>query len=225
MQRASKLFNDAQRKQIDEAVAQAESGTSAEIVPVVASASGRYDRPEDIAGLWVGVIAMIFAYIFLPRPSGLVGHWDDPLPWLHLLYLILVLLAGLIFTAIIASDIGWLRRMFTPRNQMRDEVDGRAREVFFDNRIHHTAGGTGILIYVSLYERMAVILADRQVVEQITQPTLDEVCHGLAGKVGSGHATEAICEALDELGSKLATLLPRAQDDVNEVPDALVTID
>ena len=95
MQRASKLFNDAQRKQIDEAVAQAESGTSAEIVPVVASASGRYDRPEDIAGLWVGVIAMIFAYIFLPRPSGLVGHWDDPLPWLHLLYLILVLLAGL----------------------------------------------------------------------------------------------------------------------------------
>ena len=142
-----------------------------------------------------------------------------------MLYLILVLLAGLIFTAIIASDVGWLRRMFTLRNQMRDEVDGRAREVFFDNRIHHTAGGTGILIYVSLYERMAVILADRQVVEQITQPTLDQICHGLAGKVGRGQATEAICEALDELGSKLATLLPRAEDDVNEVPDALVTID
>ena len=51
MQRASELFNDEQRATIDQAVADAESKTSAEIVPVVATASGRYDRAEDIVGM------------------------------------------------------------------------------------------------------------------------------------------------------------------------------
>ena len=50
MQRAANFFNAEQRQQITRAVAQAESGTSCEIVPVVATVSGRYARPEDMVG-------------------------------------------------------------------------------------------------------------------------------------------------------------------------------
>ena len=47
-------FSDEQRRAVAQAVAEAEGKTSAEIVPVVATASGRYDRAEDIVGLWTG---------------------------------------------------------------------------------------------------------------------------------------------------------------------------
>ena len=58
MQRPSQLFSISDRQQIEQAVAEAESHTSAEIVAAVAGASGRYDRPEDIIGLWTGLVAM-----------------------------------------------------------------------------------------------------------------------------------------------------------------------
>ena len=54
MIKATRLITDADRQRINAAIADAELHTSAEIVPVVASASGRYDRAEDIAGLWLG---------------------------------------------------------------------------------------------------------------------------------------------------------------------------
>ena len=98
----STIFGDADRDRVNAAVREAESATSAEILPVVARSSGRYDRPED-----------------------------------------------------------WLRRLFTPHTQMREEVLSRAREVFFDQRIHHTGGASGVLLYVSLFEHMAAVIADQ----------------------------------------------------------------
>ena len=56
---------------------------------------------------------------------------------------------------------------------MRDEVTGRARQVFFDSSICHTIGGTGLLIFVSMFERQAIILADQAVDERLGQPSLD----------------------------------------------------
>jgi hypothetical protein len=49
MRRTSKLFTEEEKKRIiEETVHDVETNTSAEIVPVAATASGRYDRPEDI---------------------------------------------------------------------------------------------------------------------------------------------------------------------------------
>ena len=52
MQRASKCFSDEQRRQIDRAVAEAENKTSAEILPVVATAA----RSLFKAGVKSGII-------------------------------------------------------------------------------------------------------------------------------------------------------------------------
>ncbi len=77
MQRASTLFSEQQKQQIAQAVAQAESATSAEIIPAVASASGRYDRGEDLVGLWLGLAAMIVVWTVLPESpdAGSWGGW------------------------------------------------------------------------------------------------------------------------------------------------------
>ena len=225
MQQASQRFSDQQRRQIDQAVAEAEGKTSAEILPVAATSSGRYDRPEDIVGLWLAMIGLSATWLLLPTAHAESGSWGGTPGWARLLVVVAVAVAGFVLGAVIASRVGWLRRLFTPRQQMRDEVAARAYAVFFDVRVHHTAGATGLLIYVSLYERMAAVLADQSILDNLGQDALDELCDKLTVSLHEAHPAEAICRTVTAAGEKLAPVLPRADDDVNELPNALVTLD
>ncbi len=225
MQQASQQFSEQQRAEVDRAVAEAESKTSAEILPVVATASGRYDRPEDIVGLWLAMIGLIAVWILLPTAEAESGSWGGMPPWVKLVVMVAAAVAGFVLGAVIASRVGWLRRLFTPRQQMRDEVAARARTVFFDGRVHHTAGATGLLVYVSLYEHMAAVLADQSILDKLGQDAVDELCGVLTASLHEAHPAEAICRTVNVAGEKLAAVLPRADDDVNELPDALLTLD
>ena len=53
MRLAGEVFDEPQRRRVRDAVAAAERGTAAEIVPVVATASGAYERAAEalIAGI------------------------------------------------------------------------------------------------------------------------------------------------------------------------------
>ena len=225
MQRASDLFTDEQKQRISRAVAEAESKTSAEIVPVVATASGRYDRPEDIVGLWTAVLVMVILWPLLPGSASQPGSWGGMSSAGQLLVLVAGVVVGFLIGAVLGCRIGWLRRLFTPRRQMCEEIQQRSREVFFDKRVHHTEGGAGLLVYVSLFERMAVILADQTILEKLGQPTIDDLCRRLTGTLRESDVTEALCTIIEEAGNQLASVLPRSAADVNELSDALITLD
>jgi len=225
MRLASRSFSDEQKARVAKAVAEAESKTSAEILPVVATASGRYDRPEDIVGLWLGAILAVVAWLAFRGTDAAATDWGFSAASLELPAIIVALVVGFILGAVIASRVGWLRALFTSRTQMRDEVHARARELFFDSRVHHTAGQTGLLVYVSLFERAAAVIADKAVTEKLGQGALDELCAALTASLAASDATSALCSAVEDAGDRLAPVLPREEGDVNELPDALVLID
>jgi putative membrane protein len=226
MQMAASLFDEQQRNRIEQSVVEAESSTSCEIVPVVATCSGRYDRPEDIIGLWMAVLAAIAVWIMLPR-TGELGSWGETPLYAELLTLAAAVVVAFIVGAVAGSRLSWLRQLFTPRKQMVEEVAARAREVFFDNRVHHTSGATGLLIYVSLYERTAMILGDQEILgnPSLGQAFIDRCCQQLTEGLHQGHPSDAICAVIEQAGQQLAESLPRQDDDVNELHDALVLID
>ena len=225
MKRASQAFTPQDRERINQAVQQAERGTSAEIVPVVASASGRYDRPEDMVGLWLALAALVAVWFAFPAGPEEHGSWEAAWPHWKLLAMLAATVLAFIAGVALATYIGPLRRLFTPRSQMADEVAVRAHSVFYSQAAHHTAGQTGVLIYVSLYERMAAVLADQAVMERLGQTALDELRDTLVRGLREGDATTAFCETIRAAGRRLAAVLPRPADDVNELPDALVIID
>jgi putative membrane protein len=225
MQQASKLFSEEQRKRVEQAVAKAEAETSCEIVPVVATASGRYDRPEDMIGLWMAILAAITVWLLFPRQSNELGSWDGLPFYVGLLAMVVGVVVAFIAGAVAGSRIGWLRRLFTPRNQMLKEVSARAREIFFDKRVHHTSGATGMLIYISLFEHMAVVLGDQEVLDKLGQESLDRLCQQHTEGLHQGDSTDAICSAIAAAGTQLSGPLPRAEGDVNELEDTLVLID
>lgn len=219
------IFGDADRDRVNAAVREAESATSAEILPVVARCSGRYDRPEDIVGLWFAALMMIVVWLIVPLPKTEAGNWDAPAAVWQLVALLAGALAGFVAGAFVGGRVDWLRRLFTPRTQMREEVLSRAREVFFDQRVHHTSGASGVLLYVSLFEHMAAVIADQSVLDKLGQEQIDEVCRELTQHLHERNPIDALCETADSLGRRLAPVLPRAADDVNELADALVVID
>ena len=225
MKRASQIFNEEQIGRINEAIVEAESHTSAEIVPVLATASGRYDRPEDMVGLWFALAFTAAAYLLVPDVQQASNEWGQTSSIWKLIVVLVCMVAGFVAGAVVGSHVAWLRRLCTPRRQMSDEVQARARSVFFDNRIHRTAGGTGLLVYVSLYERRAALIADETVTEKLGPAALDELCEELTSALRAGDMAAAICQSLASAGQRLGGVLPRAEDDVNELPDLLVTLD
>ncbi len=226
MKSPAAVFDHEARQRMAQAIGEAEAQTSAEIVPVAASASGRYDRAEDIVGLWFGGGALAVAWWLYPLPKDTApGDWSAAAPVWQLIVLLAALVFGFVVGAAVGSRVGWLRRLFTHRAEMHEEVFGRARQIFFDNRVHHTESSTGVLVYLSLYERVAAIVADQAVLDSLGQQTLDELCLDFVQRLRAANPTDAFCQVIAELGERLGAVLPCADDDKNELSDALVLLD
>ena len=200
MRKASTLFSEDDRQRIQAAVVEAEAKTAAEIVPVVAAASGRYDRSTDIVGLWFGLVAMTAVWFSVPVESDAPGAWGGVPPLVKGVLLIAAVVVGFLAGIVAAHHWGWLRRLFTPRHLMREEVHGRAEQAFFDARLRQTAGGTGVLIYVSLFERHAAVLGDKAVMEHLGQAGLDRLCAQLTDALKTRPPTDALLAVIKSAG-------------------------
>ena len=61
---------------------------------------------------------------------------------------------------------------------------------------------------------------------QVGPAGLDQLCALLTGKIQTtAHLAEAISQTIAAAGDRLGPVLPRAEDDVNELPDTLVSLD
>jgi len=225
MNRASKLFDESQRQRINEAIVAAEAETDADLVPVVAMSSGRYERAEDIFGLWLGLLLGLLMWATMPVRSDELGAWGGYSPVFIALCMILAVVAGFIAGSTIAGRFWALRRLFTPTRQMHDHVDAAARRAFFDLSIRRTVGATGVLLYVSIYEQMVAVIADEAVLLELGDDALDDACRRFTLALDRHSLTDALVLAIEDTGRRLADALPRTRQTANELPDALVTLD
>ncbi|WP_221435545.1 TPM domain-containing protein [Algisphaera agarilytica] len=217
-------FDEQDVQRVNTAIGEVEEITSAEIVCVAAASSGRYDRAEDIFGLLLGMIAAGLVWIFLPDavPGG--DTWAGYTPTTKIAFMALAVLGGFVLGTVWASHAWPLRRPFVPKSEQRENVSHAASAAFFDQSLHHTRAGTGLLIYLSMDERRAVILADEAVLEALSQTTLDTLCRDLTKLLAETDAAEALCQTIRRAGQHLEAL-PRDEDDTNEHPNTLVLID
>lgn len=223
MKRATEFLTKEELASVEAAVVAAEQKTSVEIVPAIASVSGRYDRAEDLAGLWLGTVLMIVLWAVWPVHHAEPGDWGAAFP-LNYVGWIAALVGGFVVGVLICARIPVLRRLMTPRKELAAEVQRRAREVFFDQRIHHTSGATGVLIYVSLFERTVCILADETATKALPEGEIARLCGALTKQLGSAPAV-GLAECIQALGNHLATPLPRDSADRDELANGVVLID
>ena len=198
------FFTQEARKRVTEAVIDVESRTAAEVVVVVHRASGAW-REVDLAvgaALAFGVLLLV---LFHPKPIPVVAMPVD---------VALAFAAG----AILCASLTPLKRLLLPRRRVQAQVLACARSAFVEQGVSRTRGRTGVLVYVSTFERRIEVVADIGVDAKV----FDAPARALSVAVARGADFEAFVEALRALGPSLAGALPRAPDDVNELPDAPV---
>lgn len=167
---------------------------------------------------------MSLTWALLPAPSTQPGIARWLLADLAPLWLAASVLVGFIVGVWLTGLIPSLRRLFIPRSELTDEVDRLSQKMFFDSRIHHATTAGGILVFVSLFERRAVVLADQRVLAAVGQERIRAWCDRLTQQAGSAGVIPALCGAIEEIGRELSARFPVEPNPQNLLPDALVTL-
>jgi putative membrane protein len=226
MKYATKLFTKEEISTIEAAISEVEKKTSAEVVPVVASASGRYDRAEDLFSFLLSLLVLGCTWAWFQGLSPPVEAGSGTTAFRLNLPIVMTILVATFFIGIaLASRFPLLRLPLIAKREMREEVERRARETFQRLKIRRTRNATGILIYVSLYEHMVHVVGDDTINAKLSQgdwkALRDTIIHGFK----SGKPEEGMRNGILLCGKLLTQHFPVEPGDRNELFDTLHLID
>jgi putative membrane protein len=224
----SPQLSQSDREKVSAAITGAEAKSSGEIVAVATPISDAY---HDVALHWA--LVPLFAVLAWAawRPTALVWWYDflfggwQPDPTLSQLLTLLMVFAALKFTVALLI-LKWmpLRLLLTPPATKHRRVRRRAIAIFKAAAERRTAGRTGILIYLSMAEHRAEIVADEAILKVTDEHAWGEAMASLVGEVRQGRPGDGIVAAIERVGTVLAEHFPRSADDVNEIPDKLIEL-
>jgi putative membrane protein len=203
------LIGEDGRRRVSAAITDAEKRTSGEIVAVI--------TPDSASHLSVPFLIAAAVALFLPWP--LIYFTWMTVQWIYALQLAVFLLVVL---ALMPRSI---RFRFVPRRVLHNRAHRRAVEQFRAQDLDTTAGRTGVLLFVSVAERYAEIIADTGLHKKVEQSAWQGIIDELTAEIGAGRADNALVQAIGRIGDLMATHFPAGQSDVRRLPDHLIVLE
>jgi putative membrane protein len=196
------------RVRIRDAIAEAESSTSGEVFVVVAGESDDY---RFVPLVWAALAALA-----LPLPL----IWLTPLS------------AGVIFALQLAAfillavglSLPRIKPAVIPRSLKQLRVRALAEQQFLAHGLHTTEARTGILIFVSLAERQAEIVADAGIAAKVEQGAWDGAMADLVAAAGADRLGDGLVAAVRFAGEVLARHFPPYPHDRDELANDVVLL-
>lgn len=202
------LLNDENQKRVARAIAAIEKDTDAELVTVLARQADDY---RYIPLLWAALLSLL-----VPLVLAFLPIWLSALETLLAQWTVLVVLA-LLFR--------WppLMMALVPTRVKHWRAANLARRTFLDQGLHHTKGGTGVLIFVSEAEHYVEILADRGIAEKVSDQRWKAIVDAFTDQVKQGEVLNGFLTCIASCGDELITHVP-ATETKNELPNHLVML-
>ena len=198
------VFTAEDHQAVATAIREAEKKSGGQIVCVLARASSDY---AHVPILWASALGLL-----TPWPLIALTPWS--VQRIFLAQIAVFIICALIFS--------WLplRMALVPRAVRRAHAHRAALEQFVVRRVDRTKNRTGVLIFVSLAERYARIVADQGIAEKVQrsewQAAIDDlVSHMRAGRIAAGFTA-----AIERCGDVLAAYAP-PDGSPNELSDRL----
>ena len=196
------------RQRISAAIRAAEAKTSGEIVCVLAR------RSADSTALPI----LIAALAALALPWFLIALTALPVQQILWLQLALFLCLAVLLC------LPRVRVALLPPATRRAVAHRVAMEQFVLRGVGRTKDRTGVLIFVSLAERYARIIADDGIAQRVAQPAWQGAVDALIGHMREGRIADGFVEAVGRCSDVLASHFPRADADRDELPDRIYLI-
>lgn len=209
------------------AVTEAERATDGEIVTIVADRSDCY---HDVVLHWAMLAMFLVLAVIAARPDILSWLHRLLIGWRHearpgeLLTILLVLLVTTFLLARFVIGIFPLRFALTPRATKARRVRRRAVAFFKASAEQRTTARTGVLLYLSLAEHQAEIVADQAIHHAVAPEIWGEAMAALIDAVRAGRPGEGMAAAVMRIGAVLAEHFPKTERDSNELPDRLIEL-
>jgi putative membrane protein len=201
-------ISEQDRQRISAAIRAAEAKTSGEIVCVLAQAS------SDASGL----------------PLLLAALGALALPWLLVAFTALsvhrILLLQVVVFFVLAGVLCLprVRVALLPRAARRAVAHRVALEQFTIRGIARKKDRSGILIFVSLAEHYARIVADEGIAARVPQAEWQAAVDTLVAHCSAGGIADGFISAIGTCGTVLSAHFPRTSDSRDELPDRIYVI-
>ena len=196
------------RERIADAIRAAEAKTSGEIFCVIARHASDY-RLVPLA--WAAAVALV-----VPAPLIYLTLW--PASVIYVVQLIAFIAAAL------GLSLPEIRFHIVPRRTQHERAHLQAMQQFFAHGLHHTQNRTGVLIFASVAERYAEIVADAGINGKVTPHVWDQAIAALIAGIKQGRAADGFVAAIEQCGAVLAEHFPPGALNRDELPDKLVEI-
>tara|TARA_R110000823_G_scaffold88348_6_gene196591 strand:+ start:887 stop:1504 length:618 start_codon:yes stop_codon:yes gene_type:complete len=202
------LLNKQDQEQVAAAISAVERETDAEMVTVLTAQADNY---AYIPLLWAGLIALLVPGIinyftgWLAADMLLLGQWG------------VFILLSLVFR------IPGINTRLIPRSVRYWRASNLARRQFLEQNLHHTAGATGMLIFVSEAERYVEILVDRGISSQIDNDVWEAIIAAFTEQVKRGETLQGFITCIEACGTHLKTNVPATRQK-DELPNHLVIL-
>ncbi|MEW5796092.1 MAG: hypothetical protein AB1772_06995 [Candidatus Zixiibacteriota bacterium] len=198
-----KYFSQADFDAIEAAVTKAESSTNGEIV-VELSAHSRHWNTERLIHALLFTLVCMLAALYFTRDIDWGVYYDTTQ----------MLLWGAV--GFVVAWFGW-GRFLKRSGRCRRAVWKQALSRF--HQITPTRGLTGVLVFVSLEEEQAAVVADKGIASKVSSDYWDKPHGIIIDAMKQDRHAEGIIQAIEMIGVELAAHFPRTGDDVNELPD------
>lgn len=207
-------LSEEEQQRLDRLVAAAEQRTGAQIVLAVIERSDVYaELPWKAFALGVSVagFAVVLQDLVLP-----VWHGSAAV----VLALLATLAAGACcsLACVLAPRFA---RLFLDRSRAQVETRQYAESLFLSRELFATAGRTGILLFVSLFERQVVVVPDSGLAARLGASALPEIIRRMTIALSAGRVAGALEQGLAGLEDALSATAPEAAGE-NELPNRIV---
>jgi len=193
---------------VSAAIKKAELHTDAELVAVLAR---RADDYRYIPTLWAALIGLVSPSLVLV--SGL---------WLTTTEILMTQATVFVVLALVLR-IPMIMYRLIPRSVRQWRAQNLARRQFLENNLHHTAGESGVLIFVSEAERYVEIIADRGIDQHVSPEHWQDIVDNLTAAIKQGETTRGLTDSIAACGKILAAHVP-ATSEKNELPNHLIVL-
>ena len=209
-----RLFSDADLRDIEAAVREAEAATAGEIVPYAVSHSDPYEAAAwkgATLGALVCVVAATAVYEAGRSWGGSAAGWIVLPPFAGAV-------AGFVAAALLRPVTRWLAGAAV----IEHRVQQRANAAFLEREVFKTRDRTGVLVFLSLFERRVVVLADAGIHARVEQREWDAIVAEIVDGIRAGAPGKALAGAIRQCGELLLRhgVAVRAGD-TDELPDQL----